>query len=74
LPLFCAVKPFEAHNVVDLTLTPRAGGTEVTWAMQGPLPFIAKLMHVIFNMDKRVGKDFEDGLANLKTLAETEAH
>jgi len=38
--------------------------------MQGPVPYIAKIVHVIFNMDKMVGKDFEIGLANLKALAE----
>jgi hypothetical protein len=27
-------------------------------------------MGVIFNMDKMVGRDFETGLASLKTLAE----
>jgi hypothetical protein len=29
-----------------------------------------RLMHVFFNMERMVGKDFESGLANLKTLAE----
>ncbi|WP_158598544.1 hypothetical protein [Achromobacter sp. K91] len=29
-----------------------------------------KPVHLFFNMDSMVGKDFEDGLANLKTLAE----
>jgi len=27
-------------------------------------------VHVIFNMDRMVGQDFEAGLANLKALAE----
>ena len=64
------VKPFEAHNRVEFLLKPVDGGTEVSWAMQGPSPYISKLMGVIFNIDKMVGKDFEDGLANLKALAE----
>jgi hypothetical protein len=38
--------------------------------MQGPSPYIAKVMQVFFSMDKMVGKDFEAGLANLKALAE----
>ncbi len=38
--------------------------------MEGRLNYVAKLMHLFFNMDSMVGKDFEDGLANLKTLAE----
>ena len=64
------VRPFEAHNIVEFTLTPAGASTHVTWAMQGRLPYVAKVMHVLFNMDRMIGKDFETGLANLKTLAE----
>lgn len=42
----------------------------MTWAMQGRVPFIGKIMHVIFNVDRMVGTDFEVGLANMKALAE----
>jgi len=63
-------KPFEAHNQVELTLTPGPESTLVTWEMTGPQTFLSKLMGVIFNMDGMVGKDFERGLANLKILAE----
>jgi hypothetical protein len=31
---------------------------------------MVKIIHVIIDMDKMVGGDFEDGLANLKALAE----
>ena len=65
------LKPFEAHNAVDFTLTPAASGTDVRWRMQGRNNFIAKIMHMFMNIDKMVGKDFEAGLANLKAAAET---
>ncbi|MFH0344177.1 MAG: SRPBCC family protein [Chromatiales bacterium] len=64
------VKPFEAHNIVDFTLEPKGDATDVTWAMHGPSPYISKVMGVFFNMDSMIGKDFETGLANLKTVAE----
>jgi hypothetical protein len=64
------LKPFEAHNKVDFTMVPKGDSTEVTWAMTGPVPFVAKIFHVFMNMDKMVGTDFEVGLANLKALAE----
>jgi hypothetical protein len=64
------LKPMEAHNVADFTLTPEAGATKVTWAMHGPSPFLTKVMHVFLSMDAMVGKDFEAGLANLKAAAE----
>lgn len=63
-------RPFKASNVTTFTLQPRGAGTEVTWAMEGPNPFINKVMGVLINLDKLVGKDFEAGLANLKALAE----
>ena len=63
-------KPFEAHNLVEFTLAPQGDTTIVTWSMQGRVPYLAKIIHVVFDMDKMVGGDFETGLANLKTIAE----
>lgn len=64
------VKPFEAHNRVDFRFAPKGDATEVTWAMNGPAPYLTKLMSTFFDMDKMIGKDFEAGLAKLKTVAE----
>ena len=64
------VKPFEAHNSVEFTLEPRGDATSVSWVMQGPVPYFAKIIHMFFDMDSMVGKDFETGLASLKALAE----
>ena len=43
---------------------------QVTWALSGSQPYLAKVMGLAFNMDKMVGNDFEIGLANLKVIAE----
>ena len=64
------LKPFEAHNSSEFVLTPEGDATRVAWALYGPSPFLSKLMGVFFSMDRMVGRDFETGLANLKTLAE----
>jgi hypothetical protein len=64
------ITPFEAHNVAEFTLEGKGDATNVTWAMHGPLPYFAKVVHLFFDMDSMVGKDFEAGLANLKTIAE----
>ena len=64
------MKPFEAHNIAEFTLEAGTDSTTVTWAMHGPLPYLAKVIHLFFNMDSMVGRDFEAGLANLKTIAE----
>lgn len=65
------LKPFESHNTTDYLLKSNADGTTtVTWAMYGPMPFISKLMGIFVSMDAMIGKDFEQGLANLKAAAE----
>ena len=64
------IKPFEGHNTATFLLVPKGDVTDVTWTMDGPSPFVAKLMGVFMNMDKMIGNDFEAGLANLKAAAE----
>jgi uncharacterized protein YndB with AHSA1/START domain len=63
-------KPFEAKNIVEYTLEPKDGATEVTWAIHGPMNFVSKVMCLFLDMDKMVGKDFEQGLSDLKILME----
>jgi len=64
------IRPIEAHNIVAFTLEPNGHSTKVTWAMHGPSPYLAKLMSVFVSMDNMIGKEFEAGLASLKTAAE----
>lgn len=67
------LKPFEAHNTADFTFEPVGASTQLTWAMYGPSPYMMKVMGIFMNMEAMVGKDFEAGLANLKSVAETRA-
>jgi carbon monoxide dehydrogenase subunit G len=62
--------PFAASNTVDFTLAKNGDGTDVSWAMSGPQPFISKLMGLVFNMDKLIGNDYAKGLAQLKQVSE----
>lgn len=63
-------KPFKTENVTKFLLTPEADGTRVVWQMTGQSNFFFALVGKIFPMDKVVGKDFEKGLAQLKSEAE----
>jgi uncharacterized protein YndB with AHSA1/START domain len=63
-------KPFTATNTAEFTFKPEADQTVVTWNMSGQKNFIAKAVHLFMDMDKMVGKDFEAGLSNLKTVTE----
>ena len=66
------IKPFEATNSVEFLLTPSGTGTDVTWSMSGDHAFMMKVMDIFVSLDKMVGKDFEQGLANLKAVAEAQ--
>ena len=67
------IKPFESTNTTTFAFKPVEGGTEVTWAMSGTNNFMSKAFDLFMDMDAMVGKDFEKGLASMKTAAEAEA-
>lgn len=64
------IKPMAAQNTATFTLASKGNSTDVTWAMEGHVPFVGKIFHLFMNMDKMVGGQFEKGLADLKTAAE----
>ena len=67
------LKPFEAHNMAEFLLAPRSaatgGTTDVTWAIYGPSPYMSKVVSTFMDLDKMIGRDFEQGLADLKAAA-----
>lgn len=64
------ITPFEGHNKATFTLQPVAGGTQVVWVMDGPVAFIPKVVSIFVSMDKMIGKDFEDSLEGLRSVAD----
>ncbi len=64
------IVPFAAHNTVEFTLVKKGDTTKLTQAMYGSRPYISKLMGLFFSMEKMVGGKYEEGLANLKNIAE----
>lgn len=67
------IRPFESASTTRFDFAPAANpadGTQVTWTMKGPMPFVSKLMSVFVSMDSMIGKDFEKGLSQLKAAAE----
>lgn len=65
------VAPIRCENELEFLLVPGVDGTEVTWAMHGVSPFVAKLMGLVINTDRMVGREMETGLAALKAQAES---
>jgi len=68
------VKPMVATNTALFLLEPQGGQTQVTWSMDGTSNFIGKAFNFFFDCEKMVGKQFEEGLGNLKALVESTQH
>jgi hypothetical protein len=66
-------KPFAATNTAAFEFRPEGQGTRVTWTMNGRNNFIGKAMCLVFDMDKMVGGDFEQGLAGIRQIVEAKS-
>ena len=64
------VKPFQMHQVAEISIRPSGGQSVVRWSVSGKSGFVGKAMSLVMNCDKMIGGSFEKGLAKLKTLAE----
>ena len=64
------LKPFASTSTAEFTFRPEGDHTVVTWSMEGRNNFMAKAIHLVMNMDKMIGGQFEKGLAQMKAMAE----
>jgi hypothetical protein len=65
------LEPFASVADVAFDIKPEGGSaSSVTWSMDGKANFIGKAFGLFMSMDKAVGKDFEEGLGNLKRIVE----
>lgn len=64
------LKPWKSQSDAYLEVSPEGSGTRVTWGFKGENVFPWRIMMLFMNMDKMIGKDFEEGLASLKTILE----
>jgi hypothetical protein len=67
------LKPFKSTSEALFTFEPDGAGTRVTWTMTGRNNFMFKAVGLFIDCDKMIGPQFEQGLANLKTLSETKS-
>jgi hypothetical protein len=63
-------RPYTATNVADFTIASDESGSTVTWTMSGHNGYLQKLFGTLFDLDKIIGGQFEQGLAKLKVIAE----
>lgn len=63
-------KPFQMSQLAEITLSPAAGGTKISWSVSGTSGYFFKLMGVFMDCDKMIDGEFEKGLAKLKARVE----
>jgi len=64
------LKPHESHGEAYVKLEEEGTGTKATWGMTGSMPYPFNVMILFMNMEKSMGKDWDNGLGKLKTLSE----
>ncbi len=63
-------KPFSGTDTTTYSFSDVPGGTRVTWAMDGKTNFASKALHLVVDVDKFLGAEFERGLLRMKAAAE----
>jgi uncharacterized protein YndB with AHSA1/START domain len=64
------VKPFAGTSSADFVFSQVGDQTNVIWTMAGTHNFIGKAMCLVYSMEQMLGPQFEQGLAQLKQVAE----
>ena len=65
------LKPFKSTSDAYMTTEEEGpNATKVTWGFSGKNKFPTSIFMLFMNMDKAVGRDFEDGLGSLKGILE----
>lgn len=67
------LKPFAVTNTAEFDFRAEDDATTITWSMSGESRFLCKAIGLFVSMDKMCGRDFEQGLENLRAIAENEA-
>lgn len=67
-------RPFPGSSDVGFAFQPEGDGTKVTWSLAGEQGFVERAMMLIMglDMDEMIGQEYENGLASLKRIVESE--
>jgi hypothetical protein len=64
------LEPFASTADTGFDIKPDGAGVTLTWSMDGKNNFMGKAFGLVMDMDKMIGKDFEEGLASIKRISE----
>lgn len=68
------IKPWQATNTATFRFDSLGQATKVTWVMEGTNNFIGKAVGLFMDMDAMIGKEFDKGLAQMKSVSEAAHH
>jgi uncharacterized protein YndB with AHSA1/START domain len=63
-------RPFASTSTAAFTFEPQGDRILVTWTMSGENTLVARLLHLFVDMDAMIGGKFDEGLTQLKAIAE----
>ena len=66
------IEPFEGEADAFIVLTPVGSSTKTVWGFDSKYAYPMNAMLLFMNFDDMLGKDYSQGLAKLKELAEKE--
>jgi hypothetical protein len=66
-----AIEGWGNPSMITFVLADSSGGTKVVWRMQGENSYFGSIFSLLFNMNKMIGQDFEDGLGFMKSYVES---
>lgn len=66
-------RPYPGTSNVTFEFAPEKTGTRVTWQLRGNQGFIERATSILMfvDLDRMIGRDYEQGLANLKKVVES---
>ena len=66
-------RPMQSASQIEFVFKQQGKETKVNWIMYGKHNFLSKIMCLFVSMDSIVGKDFERGLASLRSIVEAKS-
>ncbi|HEX2502008.1 MAG TPA: SRPBCC family protein [Methylomirabilota bacterium] len=63
-------RPFKATSTAEFAFRAEGDRTAVTWSLTGRNSFMVKAIGLFMDMDRMIGGNFEQGLAQMRSVAE----
>lgn len=62
--------PYESENFASVNVVPEGAGSKATWTFSSEIPYPWSVTKLMYDLEEMIGKDYMEGLNNLKALSE----